>query len=95
MCPSGFKEEHCEEGRNSFNTSVVVVVFYYYRMFQIYNKLRGNKCQPSDDTRNMSILFFFCADINECVTEEHNCDANYAYCNKTKGSFACLLFSTL
>ena len=36
----------------------------------------------------MSILFF--ADINECVTGEHNCDANRAYCNNTKGSFACL-----
>ena len=36
----------------------------------------------------MSILLI--ADINECVTEEHNCDANHAYCNNTKGSFACL-----
>lgn len=36
----------------------------------------------------MSILFF--VDINECVTEEHNCDAIHAYCNNTKGSFACL-----
>ena len=36
----------------------------------------------------MSILLF--ADINECVTGEHNCDANRAYCNNTKGSFACL-----
>lgn len=34
----------------------------------------------------MSILFF--VDINECVTEEHNCDAIHAYCNNTKGSFA-------
>ena len=36
----------------------------------------------------MSVLFF--ADINECVTGEHNYDANRAYCNNTKGSFACL-----
>ena len=36
----------------------------------------------------MSILLFL--DINECVTEEHNCDAIHAYCNNTKGSFACL-----
>ena len=50
--------------------------------------MRSNKCQPSDNTKNMSILFF--ADINECVTGKHNCDANHTYCNNTKGSFACL-----
>lgn len=50
--------------------------------------MRRNKCQPSVNTKNMSILFF--ADINECETGEHNCDANHTYCNNTKGSFACL-----
>ena len=50
--------------------------------------MRRNKCQPSDNTKHMSILIF--ADINECVTGEHNCDANHAYCNNTKGSFGCL-----
>ena len=34
------------------------------------------------------ILIF--ADINECKTGEHNCDADHMYCNNTKGSFACL-----
>ena len=36
----------------------------------------------------ISILIF--ADINECKTGEHNCDADHMYCNNTKGSFACL-----
>ena len=31
--------------------------------------MRRNKCQPSDNTKHMSILFF--GDINECVTGEH------------------------
>ncbi|CAH3146298.1 unnamed protein product [Porites evermanni] len=28
-------------------------------------------------------------DINECETGEHNCNADHAYCNNTKGSFTC------
>ena len=29
------------------------------------------------------------ADVNECITGEHNCDANEKDCNNTEGSFAC------
>ena len=36
------------------------------------------------------ISMFVFADINECETGEHNCDADHMYCNNTKGPFACL-----
>ena len=35
------------------------------------------------------IYNFHFTDINECETGEHNCSADHAYCNNTKGSFTC------
>ena len=29
------------------------------------------------------------ADVNECITGEHNCDAKEKDCNNTEGSFEC------
>ena len=29
------------------------------------------------------------ADVNECITEQHNCDADEKDCNNTEGSFKC------
>ena len=31
----------------------------------------------------MCVYCFLLTYINECVTGEHNCDANHAYCNNT------------
>ena len=37
----------------------------------------------------IAIYNFHFTDINECETGEHNCNADHAYCNNTKGSFTC------
>ncbi|CAH3182773.1 unnamed protein product, partial [Porites lobata] len=34
------------------------------------------------------IQYYFVSNVNECITGEHNCDAN-AVCNNTEGSFEC------
>ena len=37
----------------------------------------------------IAIYNFHFTDINECETGEHNCSADHACCNNTKGSFTC------
>ena len=38
----------------------------------------------------LNIRSFCFADVNECITEKHNCNNGSSICHNTKGSFRCI-----
>ena len=67
------------------NTAWLNIDFFYKSMLTIRHKayLKMNQIDL------IAIYNFHFTDINECETGEHNCSADHAYCNNTKGSFTC------
>ncbi|CAH3181644.1 unnamed protein product, partial [Porites lobata] len=66
------------------NTSVFFIINLFL-INSIYLALEPSS--PTSIARNLS-LPLSSDQVNECITGEHNCDAN-ADCNDTEGSFEC------